>query len=368
MAIYLLLGLATGVVVAAWIRLRSAFAIFRAPMPTTGPVDIAALPSVSLCIPARNEMHAMTACLESALLSTYPKLEIIVLDDGSRDNTGHLIKSFAHSGVRFVEGTTLPDGWLGKNHALKGLLKESSGSLVLFSDVDTRFSVNTIDQMVAYMQSQNADMVSVLPLRQNTMRASAVFATFRHFWNIVGHTAERPAVASSAWMIKRSVAIEQFDSFNVVARDVRPEKTIARKLGMNGKYRFIISSATLGLSYEKKLSSQYETSFRVYYPDFGAKGIVLRVLLLLLCLLPYVAVVYGLAIQNISLTLTAFIITLGISVCNAWYLGVLRSNNYGLASLCLPFIILREIGLLILSVVMYRRHMIKWKGRPVSID
>ena len=39
------------------------------------------LPSVSVCIPARNETHAMSECLESVLASDYPKLEAIVLDD-----------------------------------------------------------------------------------------------------------------------------------------------------------------------------------------------------------------------------------------------------------------------------------------------
>ena len=64
----------------------------------------------------------MNDCLERVVASTYPKLEIIVLDDHSQDNTSALIKSFAHKGVRFVEGTKLPEGWLGKNHALQLLL------------------------------------------------------------------------------------------------------------------------------------------------------------------------------------------------------------------------------------------------------
>src|ERR1700759_1043342 len=85
------------------------------------------LPSVSVCIPARNETHAMSQCLERVIASTYPKLEVIVLDDSSVDDTSVLIKAYAHAGVRFVEGSRLPKGWLGKNHALQGLLHEASG-------------------------------------------------------------------------------------------------------------------------------------------------------------------------------------------------------------------------------------------------
>src|SRR5688572_18125111 len=90
------------------------------------------LPSVTVCIPARNEGHALTDCLQRVVASTYERLEIIVLDDVSGDDTSALIKSFASEGVRFVKGSKLPSGWLGKNHALQGLLDEASGTFVLF--------------------------------------------------------------------------------------------------------------------------------------------------------------------------------------------------------------------------------------------
>lgn len=351
-----------------WKKLSKAFSLFRINVSSIEPHDLDALPSVSLCIPARNEMHAMAACLESALSSSYPKLEIIVLDDGSRDDTGHLIRSFAYSGIRFVEGSPLPPNWLGKNHALQNLLEESSGSYVLFSDVDTRFKPDSISKMVAYMKKENVDMMSVLPYRQNTMRASAIFATFRHFWNIVSHTSSHPAVASNAWMVKRSVLTNDFDGFLPIAMDVRPEKTIAQHESRDGLYRFAISSHDLGISYEKKLLSQYETSIRVYYPDFGFTGSIARIAGLAVLLLPYCLVVSGALSGDYFLATIAFVVTIVISLLNAWYLGVVRSNNYGIASVCLPFIMLREMCLLAASIIMYKFGMVTWKGRPVSIN
>ncbi|MBI3889301.1 glycosyltransferase family 2 protein [Candidatus Saccharibacteria bacterium] len=367
MIMYVLIGCAFLVTAAVGIKLRRVLTLFRGELPELNRTNIDALPSVSLCIPARNEMHAMTTCLENALLSNYPKLEIIVLDDGSRDTTGHLIKSFAHSGIRFVEGSPLPSAWLGKNHALEDLLRESSGSLVIFADVDTQFSVDSISQLVAYMQKTNADMVSVLPFRLNVMRSSAVFATFRHFWNIVSHTKAKPAVASNAWMIKRSVISEKFNGFKSVAQNVRPEREVAQQLSLEGTYRFIISNNVLGMSYEKKLSSQYETSIRIYYPDFGLGGIALRIFLLIIALTPYLFVVYGISTLDYLLVVVSFIVTLFISFINAWYLGVVKSNNYGVTSLCLPFIMLREIYLLAASFVLYKTGRVTWKGRPVSL-
>ncbi len=368
MIMYVVLGCAFVLSVAVGVKLKNVLAMFRVTPPKLDQTVIEKLPTVSLCIPARDEMHAMTMCLENALTSNYPKLEIIVLDDGSRDTTGHLIKSFAHSGVRFVEGSPLPSGWLGKNHALEDLYRESSGSLILFADVDTQFSTDSISQLVAYMSKTNADMVSVLPHRLNTLRSSAVLATFRHFWNIVSHTKTKPAVASNAWMIKRAVIDEKFDGFKNIASNVRPERAIAQQLSLTGAYRFLISGKALGMSYEKKLSSQYETSIRIYYPDFGLSGILLRIVLLAVALTPYPLVLYGLVAQEYRLAAVSFAVTLVISFVNAWFLGVVRSNNYGITSICLPFIMLREVYLLAASFVMYKTGKVTWKGRSVSIN
>jgi glycosyltransferase involved in cell wall biosynthesis len=99
------------------------------------------LPSVTLAIPARNETYALAHCLEAALQNDYEKLEIIVLDDCSQDNTSQLIKSFAHAGVRFIQGDTPAEGWLGKNQACATLLKEGAGEYIIFIGIDTQLEI-----------------------------------------------------------------------------------------------------------------------------------------------------------------------------------------------------------------------------------
>ncbi len=369
MIYYAFLATAALLLTVVWVRLRTTFRLFRLPT-NSADTTIAedALPSVSLCIPARDETHAMTTCLEEALLSRYPKLEIIVLDDGSRDNTSHLIKSFAHSGVRFVEGTRLPVDWLGKNHALEGLLREASGTYILFADVDTRLSQDSISQLVNYALATQADMVSVLPLRHKTDRASAILATLRHFWNIVRHSQTNPAVASNAWMIKRSIMTETFNGFATVATDVRPEKSIAKKVGKDGRYRFVISTPQLGIWYEKKLSSQYETAQRIYYPDFGLTGVLLRAVGLMVVISPYVIMIIACIQMQLTLATLAGLLILAVSALNSWYLGVLRTNSSLIASFVLPYILVREMYLLLHSIYLYRRSAVVWKGRPVRLN
>lgn len=161
--LFVIHGVVAAVLGVASVRLAIGLKKFRFNATMTPSRVIEDTPSVTVVIPARNESHAMTDCLQAVVNSTYPKLEIIVLNDSSADRTSSLIKAFAHDGIRFVDGPSLPEGWLGKNHALHTLVKEASGSYVLFMDVDTRINPDTIEQMVAYAVQENAAMVSVLP-------------------------------------------------------------------------------------------------------------------------------------------------------------------------------------------------------------
>lgn len=361
--LYCLLASSLIVTVVTWWKLDRVTRLFR----VTSTVDehaTSSLPSVSLCIPARNEVHAMSDCLESALRSAYPKLEIIVLDDDSRDTTGQLIRAFAHAGVRFVEGAALPDGWLGKNYALSILAREASADIILFADVDTRFSPHSIERLVAYMQAQDADMVSVLPTRADARRASAILATMRSFWNMVRHTRAYPASSSSVWMIRRD-ALESAGGFAARPLDVSPDRFFAHATASARRYRFALSSPDFGVTYEKKLSSQYETAIRLYYPLFGLGGVVLRVLGLMAILTPWFIACYGLVTADgwlAAAAVSAMVLTL---VVHMWYLGIVRSRLYVLSVIVFPFVVCREIGLLLRSVYDYKRGTVLWKGRPV---
>ena len=227
------------------------------------------LPSVSVCIPARNETHAMSECLESVLASDYPKLEAIVLDDHSSDNTSHIIRAFAHAGVRFVEGDELPDDWLGKNFSLQTLANEASGKIILFMDVDTRLERESIRLMVEDMLFENRKMLAVIPQRNDTYRASSWLSTLRYFWELVLNSRTIPGVSSAAWMIDRHVLIDELGGFGEWRDEVQPESHIAAELTKTDEYQLVVSTPALGVNFEKKWASQIETSRRLLLPRFG---------------------------------------------------------------------------------------------------
>ncbi len=324
-------------------------------------------PTVSVCIPARNEMHAMAQCLERVLASDYKKLEILVFDDSSDDETSRIIRSFAQAGVRFVAGTKLPEGWLGKNHALDVLAKEASGSYVLFMDVDTIIAPSTIRRLVDTAIMENKTMLSVIPERADGWRLSVLFGHLRYFWELTVNSAAHPATASALWMIDRKTLLDNLGGMKAYQATAAPEAAIAARLGA-GQYRSLVSGEEIEVLYEKKWRSQVETSKRLLYPrangtKFGALIALGSLLLLntpLFVLLSGFVLGWSLLQLIAGLTLIIGMLVYGIYSYSmwrhAWWAGVLAW----------PVVVLQELVLFINSLQGYYRHTITWKGRPVS--
>jgi glycosyltransferase involved in cell wall biosynthesis len=370
LTLYVIFAALTAMSVFVACKLMFAFKHFKMKQLMSGKAMLDELPSVSVCIPARNETHAMTQCLERVIASTYPKLEIIVLDDSSADNTSILIKSFAHAGVRFVEGSQLPEGWLGKNHALQGLLHEASGSYILFMDVDTHIQPDTIEQLVAYAKQENASMISVLPRRADGWRASVLLGTLRYLWELVLHRRSAPAVASSAWMIHRHTLRDDLGGFDPIKSAIQPEAKLAAALMTSNGYKFLIGTPLLGISYEKKWLSQIETSIRLLFPVLGGRVLTasLTTAVLFVLNLPLLMIVAGLfdsdgwsIIQSMALwQLCVFIALYGLYLANTW------NKGWWVGALLWPIVIAQEFVLIIISTHRYIRRNVTWKGRPVE--
>jgi glycosyltransferase involved in cell wall biosynthesis len=366
--LYVLYAVLLGMFSLAVTRLRYAYTHFKMNTLLTNVHNKDDLPSVTVCIPARNETHAMTDSLQRVIESTYPKLEVIVLDDLSGDDTSALIKAFAHEGIRFVEGSKLPEGWLGKNHALQGLLKQASGTYVLFMDVDTRLSPDSIEQLVAYTLQEDALMVSVLPRREDSPRASVFFSPLRYFWEIMFHRKSSPATASGAWMIHRQTLLDKWQGFTQFKDAVQPESRISAELMATGQYRFLIGTALLGISYEKKWRSQIGTSIRLLFPLLGSRkvNVVIAALDLLILASPFFVMIAALiAEKTVNLIITA-VMYLMFAGLFAMYLRKVWNRSGLIGGLLWPYIVVQEAVLVVLSAIQYHQKAVTWKGRLVK--
>ena len=122
-------------------------------------------PRVSLLVPARNENLNLERLLPSLLAQDYANLEIIVLDDHSKDGTLEVIRRFAalDSRLQPIEGADLPNGWLGKPHACQQLSRAASGEILIFTDADTFWTADAVSLIVNAFASTRADALCAWP-------------------------------------------------------------------------------------------------------------------------------------------------------------------------------------------------------------
>jgi len=123
------------------------------------------LPLVSVLIPARDESGVIGQTLQSLQNQTYPQFEVIVLDDGSRDDTASVARAAIEGDWRFrvASGATLPEGWIGKNWACHQLSQLANGDYLIFTDADVRWEPDAIAAVMAVMVHTQAAGLAVWP-------------------------------------------------------------------------------------------------------------------------------------------------------------------------------------------------------------
>ncbi|HUX34911.1 MAG TPA: glycosyltransferase family 2 protein, partial [Gemmatimonadaceae bacterium] len=121
------------------------------------------VPRVSVVIPARDEARNIERCLRSVLATTHPWVEVIVVDDHSRDGTGGLARAIAESDarVRVIAPEPLPEGWFGKQWACAAGAAIAAGDILLFTDADTVHAPDLIARAVNAMRARGADLLTV---------------------------------------------------------------------------------------------------------------------------------------------------------------------------------------------------------------
>ncbi len=121
-------------------------------------------PRISILLAARDEEEKLPAALATLMEIDYPSLEVVAVDDRSRDTTGRILDDFTalHPRLRVVHVADLPPGWLGKPHALQKAYEAATGEWLLFTDADVRFKPDVVRRAIALAKRQNLDHLSLL--------------------------------------------------------------------------------------------------------------------------------------------------------------------------------------------------------------
>lgn len=155
-----------GLIALFWLThgLRVAFGAVRLPwLKKFEPAADAECPRISILLAARDEEEKLPGALATLMEIDYPNLEVIAVDDRSKDATGRILDDFAatHSRLRVVHLTELPLGWLGKPHALQKAYETSSGEWLLFTDADVRFKRDALRRALSLAKERNVDHLTL---------------------------------------------------------------------------------------------------------------------------------------------------------------------------------------------------------------
>jgi glycosyltransferase involved in cell wall biosynthesis len=177
-------------------------------------------PGLSVVVPACNEERAVGDSVGSVMAQEYPgELEEVVVDDRSSDRTGEILDNLAeeHPGrLRVLHVENLPEGWLGKNHALWLGASRVEDEWLLFTDADVWFSTRCFERAVGYAVSNGLHHLTLAPeIYSRTVLLGAFVETFELIFEIT----QRPWKARDP----RSQEAAGVGAFNLLRRDVYEE-------------------------------------------------------------------------------------------------------------------------------------------------
>ena len=111
---------------------------------------------ISILIPAYNVEKYLPTCLDSVLGQTYQNLQVVIIDDGSKDCTLEVCKNYSKKDDR-VEYYTQENKGVAetRNH----LLSKVKGEYVLFVDADDWIELDMVEYLVSLATENSAEMV-----------------------------------------------------------------------------------------------------------------------------------------------------------------------------------------------------------------
>jgi cellulose synthase/poly-beta-1,6-N-acetylglucosamine synthase-like glycosyltransferase len=126
-------------------------------------------PKISILVPVHNEEKTVAEKLDNISHVSYPRnaFEVIVVDDGSDDNTLSIVMEFAKSnqsvGIKVLEQNCRA----GKSTALNKALSFASNQIVIVSDADTLWNADILEKTMPYLADQRVGAVTGVGMNCN---------------------------------------------------------------------------------------------------------------------------------------------------------------------------------------------------------
>lgn len=104
---------------------------------------------VSIIIPTYNRSDTISRSIRSAIMQTYPEIEVIIVDDASTDDTKDVVQSFTDSRIQYLRHFENMGGGTARNTGIK----VSRGEYLAFLDSDDEWLPDKLERQVQLFES-----------------------------------------------------------------------------------------------------------------------------------------------------------------------------------------------------------------------
>jgi hypothetical protein len=333
---------------------------------------------LAVIIPARDEERDLEQSLDSVLSQADVDLEVVVVNDHSRDQTGAIADSFARTDprVRVLHDPELPPGWLGKCNAMQQAAALVSADVLLFTDADIVHESRCFVTALAEMEERALDFLSLFPemkfvsfwenvILPTMIGAMAMFATPR-----IEDPDSSDALAAGAFLMVRSRVFHSLGGFGPIKHEMLDDVAMAKLIKRNG-YRVGFRAAPDLLSvrlYKSNRHAFWGMTKNVLEGLNGRLWLAPAVMLLPAFVFgtPVVCAVAGIW-EGDPVLATVGAITYVMQYANIW-MGRRLWRFHPRKALFFPLVVVPVIACMARALYLYSlRGAVEWRGRTVRV-
>ncbi|CEG27758.1 glycosyltransferase [Bacillus sp. B-jedd] len=211
-------------------------------------------PLLSVVVAARNEEAHIKESVLSQLNQSYRNVEWLLVNDRSTDRTGEKMEELKaiDARVRVLHIEDLPEGWLGKNHALFQGYLAAKGDRILFTDADVEYHEDAFAKAIGYFERNGLDHMTAAP----NMKAEGFwlksfvafflfgFSYYKRPWT-ANYPKSKNGIGIGAFNLVSKAGYESFGTHEAIRMRPDDDLQLGLKMKRAGRKQRIVSALTL---------------------------------------------------------------------------------------------------------------------------
>lgn len=275
-------------VLIAWIWLRLARREVSIPLWST--LEIPALPAtdtpfVSVILPCRNHIHTIVRSVRSLLRQSYPRFEVVVVDDQSSDGTWEQLLQLQASEpqiLRVLRAEQPGGGCRGVPGALQQGVEVARGHWLLFTEAEAYHAPDLLNRAMAYASWRGLGMLSLSPRHEcRTFWEHVCQPLLVQYTDLmmpmarVADPTTREAWASPAFLLIAREVYRDAGGYAGMASDFLPEFALARRVkGLEYRIEFVKAMDLLQVRLYRSFRELWDGWSTHLYGLLGARPLV----------------------------------------------------------------------------------------------